>query len=195
MSGERFHRGNANQVGTTDGARSDDGRFLGCLTETAIQGLADGTLRGPERMLADEHLMICPRCSAELAIYEGLVERLNRLADPPLPPEFTASVMAAVEHQEKVRDDKHRAVLAALPAALIAIAVLIFWAFGLNPTQRIRDVIVGATVAERVGEIALAVLQAVRVPLALGAMACLVAVLVAMSRAMTKLRMPAAVRS
>lgn len=195
MSGERFQRGNQTQVGTTDDARSDDGRFLGCLTEVAIQGRADGTLRGPERMLADEHLMICPRCSVELAIYEGLVERLNELSVPPLPEEFTASVIAAVEHQEKVRYDKHRAVLASLPALLTAVGVLFFWAFGLNPAQRIRDVVLGIAQVERIGEIALAVLQAVRVPLALGALLSLGALLAVMSRAMTRLRAPIALRS
>lgn len=193
MSGERIQRGT--QVGSTDGARDDDGRFLGCLTETAIQGLADGTLRGPERMLADDHLSCCPRCSAELAIYEGLIGKLNLLADPPLPAGFTAGVIAAVQLREQVRDEQHRSVLAALPAALIAIGLLLFWAFSQGPAQRIRDLVVGATLAQRVVEASLSVLEAVRVPLALSALVFLVAVLGLLSRALGKLRGPDAVQS
>ena len=193
MSGERIQRGT--QVGSTDGARDDDGRFLGCLTETAIQGLADGTLRGPARMLADEHLMVCARCSAELAIFEGLVGRLNQLTDPPLPAEFTAGVIAAVQLREHVRDERQRAVLAALPAALIAISVLLFWAFSQGPAERVRDLIVGATVAQRVAEASIAVLTAIRVPLALSALVFLVAMLGLLSRALGKLRGAAAAES
>ena len=136
-------------------------------------------------MMADEHLAFCPRCSAELAIYEGLVERLNLLADPPLPAEFTAGVLAALQLHEQVRDDKHKAVLAALPAALLAIGILFFWAFGQGSSaSRIRDLLVGATVFRRVAEAALSVLQAVRVPLALSALVFLVAVLALLSRAL-----------
>ena len=188
MTGERFQRGTSS-VGTTDGERDDDGRIDGCLTEAGIQGLADGSLRGPERMMADEHLMTCPRCSAELAIYEGLVERLNLLADPPLPAGFTEGVLAAVQVHEQVRDDKHKAVLASLPAALLSIGILFFWAFGQGSSaSRIRDLIVGATLFRRVAEASLSVLQAVRVPLALSALVFLVAVLALLSRALSSLR-------
>ena len=179
MSRERIQ----GRAGETDAARDDDGRFLGCLTEGAIQGLADGSLRGPERMLADEHCASCPRCSTELAAYSALAQRLSALRDPPLPPGFTAAVLAAVEFREQVRDQRHRALLAALPAALIAIGLLLVWAFA-HPAQRLRDLVVGATVCQRVCEATLSVFQSARLPLGLAALVSLVGVSLAMARAM-----------
>jgi anti-sigma factor RsiW len=186
MSGERFQ--SRPQVGETSGARADDGRFGGCLTDVALQSIADGTLRGPERMLAEQHIEECPRCSAELAIYSGLMLKLNSLCDPPLPLDFTAGVMQAVQLREQVRDEKHRALLAALPAALIAVGVLLAWAFSGNVGQRVRDLVVGATVVERVAEATLSVLQAVRVPVALSSLLVLACLLLVLSRALGKMR-------
>ena len=179
---------NRTRTGAGEGARSDDGKFLGCLTETAIQGFA-------ERMLADEHFMVCPRCSAELAVYQGLMQRLNALCDPPLPVDFTNGVLAAVQLREQVRDERHRAVLASLPAALIALGVLLAWAFAVNPAQRLRDLVVGATVCERVCEATFSVMQAVRVPLALGSLLFVAAVLAALWRALSQARTPATARA
>jgi anti-sigma factor RsiW len=70
------------------------------LTEDQIQGLADGTLRGPEGFAAREHADSCQECGAELSMYGALVQRLATLHDPVLPPDFTSGVLEAVEHRE-----------------------------------------------------------------------------------------------
>jgi len=187
MSGERF----LGQMGTTEGPRPDDDRLLGCLTETAIQGVADGTLRGPERMLAEQHCAECPRCSAELTAYSALAHRLSRLQDPLPPADFTAAVLAAVGVRELARSERRRSLLAALPAAVVALGVLLAWAFLLDPTQRIHDIAVGAATFGRVVSAAGAVVEAVRFPLALMALGVAAAVLAALSRALGRMRVPA----
>ncbi len=193
MSGERF-QDRRGQSESTTGARGDDGRFLGCLTEAALQGLADGTVRGPERYLADQHLAECDRCSTELAAFSILSARLSALKDPPLPHDFTAAVLAAVELREHVRDARHRALLSALPALLIAIGVLFAWAFAAQPAERVRDLVVGATVFQRVCEATFSVLQAARLPLGAAALVFLVGVLALLGRALAKVRAPSAAR-
>ena len=192
MSGERFQSGP--RTGETSGARNDDGRFLGCLTEPAIQGLADGSIRGPERMLAEQHVAECPRCSTELEAFSLLAKRLGELRDPVLPPGFTAAVLAAVEMREQVRDARHRALLSALPAALIAIGVLIAWAFAIHPAQRVRDLVVGATIGQRIAEATFSVLQAARLPLGLGALFVLLGIGALLVRSVSKMRAPKAAR-
>ncbi len=52
------------------------------LTDTQLQGLADGTLRGPEGMAAREHCEDCGGCGAELALYAALAGKLSALRDP-----------------------------------------------------------------------------------------------------------------
>ena len=41
------------------------------LSEEQIQGLADGTLRGPEGFAAREHCDDCPACASELAAFSA----------------------------------------------------------------------------------------------------------------------------
>src|SRR5207302_1514908 len=59
------------------------------LTDTQLQGLADGTLRGPEGMAAREHCEGCSACDAELSLYTALAGRLSLLQDPLPPADFT----------------------------------------------------------------------------------------------------------
>ena len=49
------------------------------LSEEQIQGLADGTLRGPEGLEAREHVDACAECAAEMSMYGALVQRLQTL--------------------------------------------------------------------------------------------------------------------
>ena len=44
---------------------------LNHLSEEQIQGLADGTLRGPEGMAAREHADSCDECGAEMRVKRG----------------------------------------------------------------------------------------------------------------------------
>ena len=90
------------------------------LTETQLQGLADGTLRGPEGLAAREHCETCAGCDAELSAYGALVRTLSALQDPPPPLDFTASVLAAVEVRETQLSQRRHTLLASLPAAPMA---------------------------------------------------------------------------
>ena len=191
MSRERQIAG----AGETSGPRADDGRFGGCLTDGALQAAADGTLRGPELFLARQHIDECPRCSAELVVYQGLLQQLSALQPPAVPPEFTSAVIATIELRERTRDEKHRALLAALPAALIALAVLFVWAFSGNTGARIRDLVVGATVLQRVAEAVLSVLRVARLPIGISALLCTAAVFAMLARQVAGLRAAGAVRS
>ena len=89
------------------------------LTEEQIQGLADGTLRGPEGMDAREHVDACDDCAAELAMYGSLVQRLATLQDPMIPADFTEGVLEAVDHREHALAQRRHTVLAAIPAGLV----------------------------------------------------------------------------
>ena len=66
------------------------------LTDTQLQSLADGTLRGPEGLGAREHCEGCAECGSELSIYTALNGQLSTLRDPLPPSDFTATVLAAV---------------------------------------------------------------------------------------------------
>ena len=184
MSRERF----VSRAGQTDGARPDDERFGGCITDGALQAMADGSLRGPELFLARQHVDECPRCSAELTAYAALNLRLGQLVEPQLPPGFTAAVLAAVELREQTRDERHRAVLSGLPAALIAFGLLLLWAFGGDTGARVRDLVVGATVFQHVAEATLSVLAAARLPIGVAALLSTVALLAALARQVTSVR-------
>src|SRR5438876_6500293 len=98
------------------------------LSEDQIQGLADGTLRGPEGMAAREHADSCAECGDELSMYGALVQRLATLQDPMLPPDFTAGVLEAVEHREHALTQRRHTVLAAIPAALVGLFAILGWA-------------------------------------------------------------------
>ncbi len=187
MSGERFF----SRSGERTAAQHDE-KFGGCLTDSAIQSIADGTLRGPELFLARQHIDECPRCTADLDFYSGLARDLDKLQAPPLPPGFTQMVIGAVELRERTRDERHRAILSALPAALIALGILFLWAMS-GSGARVRDLVIGATVAQRVAEASFSVLSAARLPLGIGALLSSVAVFALLVRSVASLR--ASVRS
>ena len=62
------------------------------LTDTQLQSLADGTLRGPEGLGAREHCEGCAECGSELSIYTALNGQLSTLRDPLPPSDFTATL-------------------------------------------------------------------------------------------------------
>jgi anti-sigma factor ChrR (cupin superfamily) len=86
------------------------------LTDTQLQSLADGTLRGPEGMGAREHCEECAECGAELSIYTALGGQLSTLRDPEPPADFTATVLAAVQVREAQLVTRRHTLLAAIPA-------------------------------------------------------------------------------
>src|SRR4051812_28044498 len=102
------------------------------LTDLQLQGVADGTLRGPEGLAAREHCDTCAQCGGELSIYTALSTRLSALVDPLPPKDFTATVLAAVEARELQLPPRRHTLLAALPAAALALFAVVGWAFSLQ---------------------------------------------------------------
>ncbi len=150
------------------------------LTDTQIQAVADGTLRGPEGMAAREHCDSCVECGAELALYSALAGKLSALEDPEPPADFTATVLAAVEVREQQLAQRRHLLLAALPAAalaLFAIAGSIFYAL-VDVGQLLQGIAVLRTVVTVLGP----VIAAVRLPLGIGAFVVVAIVLTALSR-------------
>jgi anti-sigma factor RsiW len=154
------------------------------LTEEQIQGVADGTLRGPEGMAAREHVDVCGECSAELSMYGALVQRLTTLQDPMIPADFTASVLEAVEHREHALAQRRHTLLAAIPAALVGVLAILGWALSAAPTAHVDGFLEAWTVGRHVVSAAVPVLEAARLPLGLGAFVLSAAILCILVRAL-----------
>lgn len=152
------------------------------LTDAQIQGLADGSLRGPEGLAARDHVDACADCGAEYALYSALAGELFALQDPVVPGDFTAQVMAAVEVRETHFVQKRHTFLAALPAAALAILAIVGWALSSAPAAHVDRLLEGATVLRTVFGVLGPVVEAVRLPLALSALIFLAAVLAILAR-------------
>jgi len=161
------------------------------LSEEQIQGLADGTLRGPEGLAAREHADVCTECTAELAMYGALVQRLATLEDPALPPDFTSTVLVAVEKREHVLLQRRHTLLAAIPAAAVGIFAILGWALSAAPSVHVDQFLEVWTVGRHVVSAIIPVLEAARLPIALGAFAFCAAVLFILSRALRIAPQPA----
>ncbi len=152
------------------------------LTDMQIQGLADGTLRGPDGLAARDHVDACADCAAEYELYSAIAGQLSSLQDPPLPEDFTTQVMAAVDVREAHFVQRRHTLLAAIPAALLAIFAIVGWALSSAPAVHVDRLVEGANVMRTVLGVLGPVLDAARVPLAVSAFAFLAAVLVLLSR-------------
>jgi len=148
------------------------------LTDSQIQGLADGTLRGPEGLAAREHCDGCAECGLELTLYTSLATGLSALTDPQPPPDFTATVMAAVQVREAHLASRRHTLLAALPAAALAVFAVVGWAFSVQIGHIVDDFATARTV---IGVLT-PVFAAIRVPLGIGAFVIFAVVLTALSR-------------
>jgi len=148
------------------------------LTDTQLQSLADGTLRGPEGLGAREHCEGCAECGSELSIYTALSGQLSTLRDPEPPADFTATVLAAVQMREAQLVTRRHTLLAAIPAFALALFAIVGWALNAQVNHFIDGVSAVRTVWSAVGP----VFAAVRVPLGIGAFLFLAVVLTALSR-------------
>ncbi len=144
------------------------------LDDARLQGLADGSLRGPERLAAREHCDRCSDCAAEVQGYAALHLSLSGLRDPAPPPDFTLQVLLLAEERERQLEARRHIRLAAIPAALVAVVAVVGWATSMRPGQRIDQLVQSVTVLREVYELVGPVVYAARVPLALGAI-CAVA--------------------
>jgi anti-sigma factor RsiW len=150
------------------------------LTDAQLQGLADGTLRGPEGFSAHEHCDSCVDCGAEFSLYSALNGKLATLHDPPPPGDFTASVLAAVSVREAQLTSRRHTLLAAIPAAAIAIVAIVGW--GLSAAVHVDKLLESFAVARTVFGVLGPVFAATRVYLGVGAFFFLALVLTALSR-------------
>ena len=150
------------------------------LTDLQLQGLADGTLRGPEGLSGREHCEECVECGAELALYTALAGELSALQDPLPPPDFTAAVLAAVQVREGQLVQRRHTLYAALPAAALALFAVVGW--GLSAMVNVEQLIDGFTALRTVVSVLGPVLAAIRIPLGIGAFILFAAVLTALSR-------------
>ena len=148
------------------------------LTDTQLQSLADGTLRGPEGLGAREHCEGCAECGSELSIYTALNGQLSTLRDPEPSADFTATVLAAVQVREAQLVTRRHTLLAAIPAFALALFAIVGWALNAQVNHFIDGVCAARTVWSAVGP----VFAAVRVPLGIGAFLFLAVVLTALSR-------------
>ena len=165
------------------------------LSEEQIQGLADATLRGPEGLAAREHCDACGECAAELSMYGALVQRLSTLEDPVLPPDFTSSVIVAVKQREHVLLQRRQTVLAAIPAAAVAIFAVLGWILSAAPAVHVDRFLELWTVGRHVVSAIVPVLEAARLPIALGAFLFCAAVLFVLARALRAVPQPASASS
>jgi hypothetical protein len=152
------------------------------LSEEQIQGLADGTLRGPEGFAAREHCDACADCAETLEIFTALTKKLDALVDPPVPADFTASVLQAVSVREAALVQRRHTWYAALPAFLVAIFAMVGWALSARPTVHLDRLLGTWTTMRHVAAAASPVLQTLRVPLGIGAFVFALAVLFVLTR-------------
>jgi anti-sigma factor RsiW len=139
------------------------------LSEEQIQGLADGTLRGPEGFAAREHCDECASCAAETEAFAALVKNLDSLVDPLVPADFTASVLQAVSVREAALLQRRHTWYAALPAVAVAAFAMVGWALSAAPTVHVDRLIGTWTTMRHVAAAASPVLQTLRLPLGIGA--------------------------
>jgi len=148
------------------------------LTDTQIQSLADGNLRGPEGLAARGHCEGCAECGAELTLYAALSGRLSTLKDPAPPADFTATVLAAVQVREAQLVTRRHTVLAAIPAFALALFAIVGFLLNAQVNRLLDGYAVARTVWVAMGP----VFTAIRVPLGIGAFLFLAVVLTALSR-------------
>ena len=150
------------------------------LVDAQLQGLADGTLRGPEGFSAREHCDGCVECGAELSLYSALNGQLATLHDPPPPLDFTSSVLSAVAVREAQLTSRRHTLLAAIPAAALAVVAIVGW--GLSATLHVDKLLESFAVARTIFGVIGPVFAATRVYLGVGAFLFLAVVLTALSR-------------
>ena len=136
------------------------------LDDSALQQLADGTLRGPEGFAAREHCDACPACAAELDADSALTLQLVAMVDPALPSDFTASVLVAVAQREEHFAARRQHLLAAIPAAALALFAVVGWALSAGLAQRVKQIIASVAVVRQVADVAMPVFDAARLPIA-----------------------------
>ncbi len=165
------------------------------LEDGALQGLADGTLRGPQGFAAHAHCDACVECAASLAAYSALATQLSALHDPAVPPDFTTAVLAAVDARELELAQRRHTWFAALPAAALALFAIVGWMLSAAPATHVDRLVEGVTVVRHLFGALAPVFDAARLPLGLSAFALTVAILFVLLRTLRTGRDAAPVQS
>src|SRR5205823_5169526 len=103
--------------------------------------LPDHHAKGGEQAMQEPEAQRGP----ELALYARLTARLSALEDPPVPAGFTAQVLAAVDARALVMQQRRHTLLAAIPAALLAVLAIVGWAFSAAPAVHVDRLVDGLT--------------------------------------------------
>jgi len=158
------------------------------LDDAQLQGLADGSLRGPEGAVAREHCGGCAECQEAFETYQLLIGRLDALVDPPAPQDFTPQLFELIAaHDEQLAARRHIS-LAAIPAVLVAAFAMVGWGWSAAPGRHLDALMRDFTLCQQLFSVAEPALNSARLPLAAGALAACLAVGVLLVRA---LRVPA----
>lgn len=152
------------------------------LDDSALQSLADGTLRGPQGFEAHEHCDACAECAASLSAWSALTTQLSALHDPEVPADFTATVLAAVDARERQLAQRRHTWLAALPAAALALFAVVGWMLSAAPAAHVDGLVEGVTVFRHVFGALVPVFDVARLPLGLAAFALTAAILFVLVR-------------
>ena len=162
--------------------------FTGHLTDAQAQRLLDGLLDAAADAGVEAHARGCPHCAALVDSYRLLGEAVDDLALPELPADFTASVLERIEVVEAAVARERRLALLVLAGVLLVAggALAAAGAGGLATTVGgWADGLAEATRALRFSRgVVPGVLAAMRLPLLVGAAACAVPLLLALSRLM-----------
>ncbi len=108
--------------------------FTGHLTDAQAQRLIDGVLSADEARAVEQHAARCLECQALVESYRMLAGALDDLAVPVPPDDFTSSVLARIDAEERSAARERRFALGilagvvAVAAALVAVAGPGAWA-------------------------------------------------------------------
>ena len=158
------------------------------LTDAQAQQLTDGLVEPALAGPLEAHAAGCPDCGALLESYRILGEALGDLSVPELPADFTASVLDRIEVAELAQARERRLAFTVLAGvlAVAGAALALSGAGGLATTVGgWADGLAEATQALRLSRgVAPSLLSALRLPLLVGAAACTIPLLLALSRLM-----------
>lgn len=160
----------------------------GHFTDAMAQRLVDGMLDPVADAGAEAHALGCPACAALVESYRALGDALDDLALPPLPADFTAGVLDRIAALETARSRERRAAAAVLAGILaVAAAALVVSGVGglASAVGGVADGLGEMTQALRLSRgVVPSLLSALRLPLLVGAAACALPLLLALSRLM-----------
>jgi hypothetical protein len=142
--------------------------------DALLQGVADGSLRGPDGMAVRAHCDACPSCAAVRAAYERLLSSLESLRDPAPPRELLSLVLEATDAVDARRAETRQLLWSGVPALLVACLALCGWVSSAQFPACLADWVHTLIALRQILGWTAPVLAAARLPLALGSLAMVV---------------------